>query len=135
MRTHTGFRPFQCQECKKEFSQRGNMLTHMRIHTGELKYACTYEGCFERFRYIKVRDFHISRDHASAARDFSCKICQKVFDTKEGVQVHEDIHSTSLNPPFACPICGPTRVFETKRAFFSHFTRVHCASTQNIELL
>jgi uncharacterized Zn-finger protein len=32
MRVHTGIKPFQCDICKKSFSEKSNLKTHLKIH-------------------------------------------------------------------------------------------------------
>ncbi|KOO28709.1 oocyte zinc finger protein 6-like protein [Chrysochromulina tobinii] len=51
MRKHTGEQPFPCTwvGCDKRFSMKWNLATHMRTHTGDRPFPCTWDGCDKRF--------------------------------------------------------------------------------------
>ena len=37
---HTGEKPFKCDICKNDFSEKSGLAVHKRIHTGEKPYEC-----------------------------------------------------------------------------------------------
>ena len=81
LKTH---RPFTCDICEKRFSQKCNLVTHQRLHTGERPYACNH--CEKRFTQKGNLDAHI-KTHTKE-KPYVCPSCGKRFSFKASMVSH-----------------------------------------------
>uniref|UniRef100_A0A8C4YGK1 C2H2-type domain-containing protein n=1 Tax=Gopherus evgoodei TaxID=1825980 RepID=A0A8C4YGK1_9SAUR len=127
-----GGKPTMCGECGKAFSNKGNLLRHLQLHSGEKPY-----GCAECGRCFRTKQTFLAHQRVhTGEKPFACRQCGRSFTRKENLLRHQETHVHK--EPHTCPECGKSFLHEGSlllhrraHAGAQPFPCAHCSKSFN----
>ena len=104
LRSHTGEKTHVCETCKKSFSNRYNLTSHLKTHN---KITCEYQNCKKLFEKKSELQKHVNEEHVMTLQ-CTHKRCMLSFTSKAELTDHMENH----NLQHKCTFDGCTQRFK-----------------------
>ncbi|KAJ8350667.1 hypothetical protein SKAU_G00257970 [Synaphobranchus kaupii] len=79
-------RPFHCSQCGVSFTQKGNLLRHVKLHSGEKPFKCPF--CSYACRRRDALTGHL-RTH-SVGKPHKCNFCGRSYKQRASLEEHKE---------------------------------------------
>merc|ERR1712228_201878 len=109
----------KCPHCEYSTNERGSLTRHIRTHTGEKPFVCSYGDCKKRFARKDDLNRHI-RAHLGI-KNHKCSYCSKAFVQK--CHLTEHIRTHTGETPYECNHCK--KKFKHSSSMDRHIKRKH----------
>jgi general transcription factor IIIA len=116
------------EACTKTFNRPARLTAHLRSHTNERPYVCTYEDCDKAYLTDKHLQTHIKGSHTHE-RSYHCdwEGCSKSFLTSTRLKRHKEAHKG--HERFRCTAYPPCN-----QTFRKHQTLQRHIRSEHLEL-